>query len=102
MGGFGHAVQDDALLHARSAAPRLHQDGPCQGADIPRGGISPRFENALLPVVTVIGITFAVLASGTVISETIFQLPGIGRMLVEAMNQRDYNIVQALVTFFSA
>ena len=53
-------------------------------------------------MVTVIGITFAVLASGTVISETIFQLPGIGRMLVEAMNQRDYNIVQALVTFFSA
>jgi peptide/nickel transport system permease protein len=58
-------------------------------------------KNALLPVVTIIGISFALIAGGSVIIETIFQLPGIGRFLVEAMNQRDYNIVQALVAFFS-
>jgi len=58
-------------------------------------------KNALLPVITIIGISFALIAGGSVIIETIFQLPGIGRFLVEAMNQRDYNIVQALVAFFS-
>lgn len=58
-------------------------------------------KNALLPVVTIIGISFAVIAGGSVIIESIFSLPGLGRFLVEAMNQRDYNIVQALVAFFS-
>jgi peptide/nickel transport system permease protein len=58
-------------------------------------------KNAMLPVVTIIGISFAVIAGGSVIIESIFSLPGLGRFLVEAMNQRDYNIVQAMVAFFS-
>ena len=58
-------------------------------------------KNAMLPVVTIIGISFAVIAGGSVIIESIFSLPGLGRFLVEAMNQRDYNVVQAMVAFFS-
>jgi ABC-type dipeptide/oligopeptide/nickel transport system permease component len=58
-------------------------------------------KNALLPVVTIIGISFALIAGGSVIIESIFSLPGIGRFLVEAINSRDYNIVQAMVAFFS-
>ena len=58
-------------------------------------------KNALLPVVTIIGISFALVAGGSVIIETIFQLPGLGNFLVRAMNNRDYNIVQAMVTFFA-
>ncbi len=58
-------------------------------------------KNAMLPVVTIIGISFALIAGGSVIIESIFSLPGLGRFLVEAMNSRDYNIVQALVAFFS-
>lgn len=55
-------------------------------------------KNAMLPVVTIIGIQIAFIASGSVIIETIFQLPGLGILLVRAMNQRDYEIVQSLVT----
>ena len=55
-------------------------------------------KNAMLPVVTIIGIQIAFIIGGSVIIETIFQLPGIGILLVRAMNQRDYEIVQSLVT----
>ncbi len=54
-------------------------------------------KNALLPVVTIIGISVAVVAGGSVIMETIFQLPGIGVYLVRGMNQRDYPVVQYIV-----
>ena len=59
-------------------------------------------KNALLPVVTVIGISFAGVIGGSVIMERIFNLPGVGNYLVEGMNQRDYPVVQSLVTFFAA
>ena len=58
--------------------------------------------NALLPIVTVSGWQFARLLAGTVIIETIFLIPGIGRFLVESISQRDLTIVQAVtlvVTF---
>jgi peptide/nickel transport system permease protein len=58
-------------------------------------------KNALLPVVTVIGISFAGVIGGSVIMERIFNLPGVGNYLVEGMNQRDYPVVQSLVTFFA-
>jgi len=58
-------------------------------------------KNALIPVVTVIGVTFALTMGGSVIIEQIFSLPGIGRLLIEGMNQRDYPVVQSLVTVFS-
>ena len=54
-------------------------------------------KNALLPVVTIIGISVAVVAGGSVIMETIFQLPGIGVYLIRGMNQRDYPVVQYIV-----
>ena len=54
-------------------------------------------KNALLPVVTIVGISVAVVAGGSVIMETIFQLPGIGVYLVRGMNQRDYPVVQYIV-----
>ena len=54
------------------------------------------FRNALLPVVTVIGLSLGALLSGAVLTETIFLLPGIGRTLFEAITARDYITVQAL------
>ena len=59
-------------------------------------------KNALLPVVTVVGITIALSVGGSVIIETIFQLPGIGRYLVQGLQTRDYPVVQTLVIVFSA
>lgn len=53
--------------------------------------------NALLPVVTVSGWQFAILMGGTVIIEAIFEVPGMGRLLVDSINQRDYVVTQAVV-----
>ena len=57
--------------------------------------------NAMLPVVTIVGFSVAAIIGGSVIMETIFQMPGLGQYLVAGMNSRDYNIVQSLVTFFA-
>ena len=54
------------------------------------------FRNALLPVVTVIGLSLGALLSGAVLTETIFLLPGVGRTLFEAITGRDYIVIQAL------
>jgi peptide/nickel transport system permease protein len=54
-------------------------------------------KNAILPVVTVIGIEFAFLIGGLVVTETVFNLPGLARFLVQAILWRDYPIVQNLV-----
>ena len=53
-------------------------------------------KNALIPVVTLFGIQMAFLLSGSVIMESIFAVPGIGRLLVDAISQRDYPIIQGV------
>ena len=57
--------------------------------------------NALLPVITVIGLEFAFLVGGLVVTEQVFNLNGIGKLLVEAISQRDYTMVQSLVLLTS-
>ena len=57
--------------------------------------------NALLPVVTVIGIEAAFLMGGLIVTETVFNVPGVARFLVEAIRWRDYPIVQNLVMFIA-
>ena len=57
--------------------------------------------NALLPVVTVIGLSFGSLISGAVLTETIFALSGVGRMVVEGINSRDYTLVQGFTVFIA-
>jgi peptide/nickel transport system permease protein len=57
------------------------------------------FKNALVPVVTVIGLEFAVLLSGAVLTEETFNWPGIGSELVRYLNNRDYVAVQGIITF---
>ena len=58
-------------------------------------------KNASLPVVTVIGVEVAFLIGGLVVTETVFNLPGVARYLVEAIQWRDYPIVQNLVMFIA-
>ena len=53
--------------------------------------------NALIPIVTVIGLTFAVLLGGAVITEQVFNIPGVGRLLIQAVTRRDYPVVQGVV-----
>jgi peptide/nickel transport system permease protein len=58
--------------------------------------------NAILPVVTVIGLEAAFLMGGLIVTETVFNIPGVARFLVEAIRWRDYPIVQNLVMFIAA
>ena len=58
---------------------------------------SHALKNAILPVITVIGIEFAFLIGGLIVTETVFNLPGVARFLVQAILWRDYPIVQNLV-----
>ena len=55
------------------------------------------FRNALISVVAALGFTFVGLASGTVVTETVFALPGIGRLVVESVLRRDYPVIQGVV-----
>ena len=50
--------------------------------------------NALIPVVTVIGLQVGVLFTGAILTETIFSWPGVGKWLIEAINRRDYPVLQ--------
>jgi peptide/nickel transport system permease protein len=57
--------------------------------------------NALLPVVTVVGLQVGALLGGTILIETIFALPGIGRLAVDSIFARDFPIVQGVVLFLA-
>jgi len=57
--------------------------------------------NALLPVVTVVGFRVAFILSGTIVVETVFALPGIGRLFVDSVLRLDYQVVQSLVVVFA-
>jgi peptide/nickel transport system permease protein len=59
------------------------------------------FRNALVPVITVIGLQIALTMSGAVLTERTFNWPGIGTELIQYLNSRDYIAVQGLVTFFA-
>lgn len=59
------------------------------------------FKNSLIQVVTVTGLQIGGLLSGSVMVETVFAIPGLGRLLVDSINFRDYKVVQALLLFFS-
>ena len=71
-------------------------------------GLPPRtvdmrhiFRNALLPIVTIIGLQMGLLLSGAVLTETVFAFPGMGTWLVEAIRQRDYAILQGGILFIA-
>ncbi len=58
-------------------------------------------KNAAIPIVTVIGIGLTLLISGVVITETVFNIPGLGRLTVDAILKRDYPIIQGLIILFA-
>lgn len=57
--------------------------------------------NAAVPIITVIGIGIAMLISGVVVTESVFNIPGIGRLTIDAILARDYPVVQGLMLFFA-
>ena len=60
------------------------------------------FRNALVPVVTVVGITMAILIGGAVVTEIVFNIPGLGRLIISAILRRDYPVVQGVVLVTAA
>jgi peptide/nickel transport system permease protein len=58
-------------------------------------------KNAAVPIVTIIGIGIALLISGVVVTESVFAIPGIGRLTVDAILRRDYPIIQGVILLFS-
>lgn len=68
-----------------------------KGASEPAVNYRHALRNAILPVITVIGVEAAFLIGGLIVTETVFNIPGVARFLVEAIRWRDYPIVQNLV-----
>jgi peptide/nickel transport system permease protein len=116
-GSWGHLVLPALTLGLGMAAilTRMTRASvlECLGEDyvrtarakgVGRGRILLRhaLRNALAPVVTVLGLQFGALLAGTVITETIFAWPGLGRLLIDAINQRDYPVVQGCILAIAA
>jgi peptide/nickel transport system permease protein len=85
------ALQQDYIRTARAK-------GLPQGAVV----VVHAFRNALVPVVTVIGITTAILIGGAVVTEIVFNIPGLGRLVISAILRRDYPVVQGVVLVTAA
>ena len=75
--------------------------GRAKGLSERRVILGHAFKNAMLPVVTILGIQLGSLLAGAVITETIFGIPGMGRLLVDSIYSRDYPIVQAITLMIS-
>ena len=58
-------------------------------------------KNAMIPVLTMIGLQFGALLAGTVVTETVFSRPGLGRLIVNAILSKDYPLVQGTILFLA-
>ena len=68
-----------------------------KGLSEPRVLLAHVLRNGLIPVVTVVGLTFAILMGGAVVTEQVFNIPGVGRLLIQAVLRRDFPLVQGIV-----
>jgi peptide/nickel transport system permease protein len=71
--------------------------GRAKGLGEPAVVYKHALKNAMIPTVTIIGISFAVLLSGAVVIETVFNIPGLGRLIISAVLRRDYPVIQGVV-----
>ena len=88
-------------LDARSAGRGLHPHRRAKGVATRSMLLKHALKNAGVPIVTVIGIGVALLIGGVVITETVFNIPGVGRLVVDAISKRDYPIIQGVILIFS-
>jgi peptide/nickel transport system permease protein len=88
----GHAVVAD-----RHAGRGLHPHREGQGADPSQVLWRHGFRNALIPVLTILGLQFSFLIAGGIIIEQVFYIPGLGRLIFQAISSRDLITVQSVV-----
>jgi ABC-type dipeptide/oligopeptide/nickel transport system permease component len=72
-----------------------------RGLSRARAVIAHALRNSLIPVVTILGLQLGAVLTGTIITETIFSWPGVGRLLIQAINFRDYPLVQGCILLIS-
>ncbi len=72
-----------------------------RGLSRARAVVVHAFRNSLIPVVTIVGLQFGAVLTGTIITETIFAWPGVGRLLIQAISFRDYPLVQGCILFIA-
>lgn len=72
-----------------------------RGATRVRAVVRHAFRNSLIPIVTIVGLQFGAVLTGSIITETIFAWPGVGRLLITAINTRDYPLVQGCILWIA-
>jgi len=72
-----------------------------RGVSRSRAVLRHALRNSLIPVVTIVGLQLGAVLTGTIITETIFSWPGVGRLLIQAINFRDYPLVQGCILFIA-
>ena len=94
-GGYSHPY--GSCVDVGGAGAGLHPDGAGEGLAGECGGVSPCAPQCLEPVLTVLGLQFGSLLAGAIVTETIFAWPGIGRLTLTAITNRDYALVQGCI-----
>ena len=98
-----------AAIHARLTRVSLVEElrelyvlaARARGLSRTRAVVAHAFRNSLIPVVTIVGLQFGAVLTGTIITETIFAWPGVGRLLIQAITFRDYPLVQGCILLIS-
>ena len=90
-----------ARQHARGAEPGSHPHRPRKGLPAWQLLFATRLPNAAVPIVTIIGVGVALLLGGVVVTESVFAIPGVGRLVVDAILHRDYPVIQGVLLIFS-
>jgi ABC-type dipeptide/oligopeptide/nickel transport system permease component len=116
IGGFSHLVLPavtlgaalSAILARMTRASVLEElrelyvlAARARGLSGARAVVRHAFRNSLIPIVTIVGLQFGAVLTGTIITETIFAWPGLGRLLIQAISFRDYPLVQGCILFIS-
>jgi len=73
-----------------------------KGLDTGQVLVGHALKNAAVPIITIIGIGVALVIGGVVVTETVFAIPGMGRLVVDAILRRDYPVIQGIILIFSA
>jgi peptide/nickel transport system permease protein len=102
--GIGHAAVIARLTRA-SMLQVVHEDfiRTARAKGLPETKVLVRhaLSNAAVPIITIIGIGIALLIGGAVVTESVFAIPGLGRLTVDAILRRDYPVIQGVVLLFS-
>ena len=97
-----HFTETSHRLHDLTLQYRAVYDHLAKGASERRVILKHALKNAMIPIITVIGLSIAMLVAGAVVTETVFGLPGVGNLVVSAVLRRDYPVIQGTLLVVAA